>query len=107
MNVSDRPPDFLREDTQQMTCREFVELIRARLDNELDFNDGIRFDQHISVCSKCAAYLDGYRQTIAATRRAFSSPDRSDEDSDLPEALVEQIMNSKRSFPGRRRKSET
>jgi anti-sigma factor RsiW len=84
-----------------MTCREFVELIRAQLDNELDFNDDTRFDQHISVCSKCAAYLDGYRQTIAATRKAFSSPHRSDEDSDLPEDLVEQIMNSKRSFPSR------
>ena len=89
-----------------MTCREFVELIRARLDKESDFNEGIRFDHHASVCTKCAAYLDTYRQTIAATRRAFSSPDRSDEDSDLPEALVEQIMNSKRSFPRRRRTSE-
>ena len=89
-----------------MTCREFVELIRARLDNELDLNEGTRFDQHASVCTECARYMDGYRQTIAATKRAFNSPDLSDEDSDLTEDLVERIINHKRRVPMRRRTSE-
>jgi anti-sigma factor RsiW len=85
-----------------MTCREFVALIRARLDNELDLNEVIRFDQHASVCTECAAYMDGYRQTISATKRAFNSPDLSAEDSDLTEDLVEQIINYKRRVPMRR-----
>ena len=89
-----------------MTCREFVELIRARLDHELGFNECIRFDQHASICTTCAAYLDGYRQTVAATKRAFNSPDLSDEDSDLTEDLVEQIIDYKRGVPVRRRTSE-
>jgi hypothetical protein len=89
-----------------MTCREFVELIRARLDHELEFSECIRFDQHASVCTRCATYLDGYRQTIAETRRAFSSPDLSDEDSEITEDLVEQIINSKRRLSVRRRTSE-
>ena len=89
-----------------MTCREFVELIRARLDSELNFNECIRFDQHVSNCSKCAAYLDGYRQTIAATRRAFSSPDLSSEDPELTEDLVEQIINSRHRLSVRRPTSE-
>ena len=89
-----------------MTCREFVELIHARLDNELDLNEVIRFDQHASVCAECATYMDGYRQTIAATKRAFNSPDLSGEDSDLTEDLVEQVINYKRRAPVRRRTSE-
>jgi hypothetical protein len=89
-----------------MTCREFVELIRARLDNELDLNKAIRFDQHASVCTECTAYLHGYRQTIAAARRAYNSPDLSNEDSDLTEDLVEQILNFKRTVSRRRRTSE-
>jgi len=89
-----------------MTCREFVELIRARLDNELDFKEYIRFDQHASVCTRCATYLDGYRQTMAATRRAFSSPDLSNEDSELTQDLVKQIINSRHRLSVRRRTSE-
>jgi hypothetical protein len=50
--------------------------------------------------------MDGYRQTISATKRAFNSPDLSDEDSDLTEDLVEQIINYKRRVPMRRRTSE-
>ena len=89
-----------------MTCREFVDLIRARLDNELDLNEVIRFDQHASVCTECSTYMDGYRQTIAATKRAFNSPDLSDEDSDLTEDLIKQIINSTHRLSVRRRTSE-
>ena len=89
-----------------MTCREFAELIRVRLDNELDLNEVIRFDQHASVCTECSTYMDGYRQTIAATKKAFNSPDLSDEDPDLTEDLVEQIIDYKRGVPMRRRTSE-
>jgi hypothetical protein len=89
-----------------MTCREFVELIRARLDHELEFNKCIRFDPHASVCGKCAAYLDGYRQTIEVTRRALCSPDLSDEDSELTDGLVEKIINSKHRLSVRGRTSE-
>ena len=89
-----------------MTCREFVELIRARLDNELDLNKAIRFDQHASVCNECATYMDNYRQTISATKKAFNSLDLNDEDSDLTEGLVEQIIDYKRRPYVRRRTSE-
>ena len=89
-----------------MTCREFVELIHARLDNELDLNEVIRFDQHASVCAECATYMDDYRQTISATKKAFNSLDLNDEDSDLTEDLVEHIINCKRRAPVRRRTSE-
>ena len=89
-----------------MTCREFVELIRARLDKELELNDSQRFDQHASACRKCAAYLDDYRRTIATTTKAFNSQDGCDEDAELPEALVQQIINAGRRFSTRRRTSE-
>ena len=89
-----------------MTCREFVESICARLNHELEFNQYIRFEQHASVCTRCATYLDGYRQTVAATKRAFNSPDLSDEDSDLTEDLVEQIINSRHRLSVRRQTSE-
>ena len=70
-----------------LPCQELVELVTAYLDGELDAETQARFEDHISGCSGCAAYLDQIRETIellstlemdrlsdetlAAMRRAF------------------------------------
>jgi anti-sigma factor RsiW len=47
-----------------LPCQELVELVTAYLDGELDPETHARFEEHISVCSGCAAYLAQFRETI-------------------------------------------
>jgi anti-sigma factor RsiW len=47
-----------------LPCQELVELVTAYLDGELDAETQARFEEHISGCSGCAAYLEQFRETI-------------------------------------------
>jgi anti-sigma factor RsiW len=50
----------------ELTCKELTELITDYLEERLSQADRIRFEQHLSVCSGCVAYLDQMRVTIQA-----------------------------------------
>ena len=47
-----------------MTCEEFVELVTAYLDGELDPATTNRFEEHLDLCPGCVTYLDQFRETI-------------------------------------------
>jgi predicted anti-sigma-YlaC factor YlaD len=51
-----------------MTCRELI-------DRLLDYVEGIdaseAFDDHLTGCSSCRAYVDSYLKTIGLARGAF------------------------------------
>jgi anti-sigma factor RsiW len=47
-----------------MTCAEFVELVSAYLDGELDSDSELRFAEHLALCDGCEYYLDQFRTTI-------------------------------------------
>lgn len=48
----------------ELECQEFVELVTAFLDGELDDEGERRFVDHVALCDGCDRYLDQYRQTI-------------------------------------------
>lgn len=50
-----------------LICQELVELVTAYLDGGLSRRDRKRFEAHIGACPHCTAYLEQFRQTIAAT----------------------------------------
>jgi anti-sigma factor RsiW len=50
-----------------LSCQELVELVTAYLDGALSKRDRKRFAAHIGACANCTAYLEQFRQTIAAT----------------------------------------
>lgn len=50
-----------------LACQELVELVTAYLDDALPRRDRKRFEAHIGACEHCTAYLEQFRQTIAAT----------------------------------------
>jgi anti-sigma factor RsiW len=50
-----------------LSCQELVELVTAYLDGGLSRRDRKRFETHIGICTHCTAYLEQFRQTIAAT----------------------------------------
>ena len=50
----------------ELTCKELTELITDYLEERLSQINRIRFEQHLSVCSACVAYVDQMRVTIHA-----------------------------------------
>jgi len=47
-----------------LTCREFVELVTDYLEGTLPTADRARFEAHLLDCDDCPIYLDQMRQTI-------------------------------------------
>ena len=50
----------------ELTCKELTELITDYLEERLQHSDVIRFEQHLSVCPGCVAYLDQMRAIVKA-----------------------------------------
>jgi anti-sigma factor RsiW len=54
---------------EALSCRELVELVTAYLEGALAPEDAARFEQHISGCDGCSAYLEQMRATIRLAGR--------------------------------------
>jgi anti-sigma factor RsiW len=50
-----------------LTCRELVELVTDYVEGALSPPDAVRFEQHLSGCDGCTAYLTQMRETIRLT----------------------------------------
>src|SRR5262249_4359434 len=50
----------------ELTCKELTELITDYLEERLSQIDRIRFQEHLSACTGCVAYVDQMRVTIQA-----------------------------------------
>ena len=75
----------------ELTCAEVVELVTDYLEGRLASEERRRFDEHVSGCDGCVAYLEQMRATIATAGRL--------RDTDLPPELEERLL---RSFRDRR-----
>jgi anti-sigma factor RsiW len=53
--------------SEDLTCRELVELVTEYLDGTLAPGERDRFEQHVILCDGCAFHLDQMRTTIAVT----------------------------------------
>jgi anti-sigma factor RsiW len=53
--------------SEDLTCRELVELVTEYLDGTLAPDERDRFEQHVILCDGCAFHLDQMRTTIAVT----------------------------------------
>jgi anti-sigma factor RsiW len=50
-----------------LTCQELVELVTDYLEDALPADQRARFEEHISGCAGCTAYLEQIRTTIRLT----------------------------------------
>jgi anti-sigma factor RsiW len=50
--------------SEDLTCRELVELVTEYLEGGLSPEDRDRFEQHLVLCDGCAWYLEQMRRTI-------------------------------------------
>jgi anti-sigma factor RsiW len=78
-----------------MTCQQFVDFILSYLEGEGDPQVRAVFDEHVSICPPCLAYLDSYRDTVALGRAVCVDPDGPVPD-DVPEALVVAVLAARR-----------
>jgi anti-sigma factor RsiW len=74
-----------------MTCRELVDFLAGYLEGELSENVRLRFDEHLTACAECGAYLKMYRETVKVARWALEDPD-GPVPADVPDDLVKAIL---------------
>ncbi|MCD6014013.1 MAG: hypothetical protein K0R88_97 [Solirubrobacterales bacterium] len=59
----------------EMTCREFVELVTDLIEGELAEAKRVEVEAHLGECDGCATYLEQIQQTIAGLRRLADADD--------------------------------
>ena len=74
-----------------MRCDEFVELVTAYLEGDLDTATEQRFVEHLALCEGCDRYLEQFRTTIDALGHL---PERS-----LDPDTRDQLLAAFRDFP--------
>jgi hypothetical protein len=82
----------------ELTCREFVGLIRRLRDDELSDVDRRSFLQHRGECARCSVYLKGYELTISAAKRIAEDANDSAETM-IPKSLVSRILGDRPKRP--------
>jgi anti-sigma factor RsiW len=55
--------------TDELTCKQLVEIVTEFLEGTLPRETRQRFDAHLNVCAPCRTYLEQMRKTIALTGR--------------------------------------
>lgn len=79
---------------REITCREFVGLIRALREAELSDVDRQSFFQHGGKCERCTHYLRGYELTISAIKR-IGDDSRDLNEMKMPKSLVSRILSNR------------
>ena len=69
------------------TCRELIEFLDDYVAGDLTSEQAERFNHHLTRCPSCRAYLESYRTTIAAAKRANAV-----EIEDVPADLIVSIL---------------
>lgn len=81
----------------ELSCRDFVEVIMDFLDAELDAAQRALFESHLVACPDCEHYLDSYRTTVALGKRLCDPDDAgAPVPDDVPEALVRAVLAIRR-----------
>jgi len=50
--------------SNDLSCKELVELVTAYLENSLRLREKVQFEAHLTVCPGCRTYLEQMRQTV-------------------------------------------
>jgi predicted anti-sigma-YlaC factor YlaD len=53
--------------SNELTCRELVEVVTEYLEGTMEPEDRLRFEEHLAFCTWCVDYLDQVRETIRVT----------------------------------------
>ena len=78
-----------------MTCREFITFLMDYLDGELPQDQQALFEEHLSICDSCVAYLSNYRNTVELSKAALCDPDAPVPE-EAPEDLVAAVLAARK-----------
>jgi anti-sigma factor RsiW len=81
--------------TDELTCRELVELVTDYLEGALPPGDVERFERHLAICPGCTTYVEQIRETVRQTGRLRED----DLEPAARDALLAQFRNWKDSSP--------
>jgi hypothetical protein len=84
---------------RELTCCEFVGMIRLLRDDELNDVDRRSFSLHRQRCVRCSAYLKGYELIVRATRRTAEDSRRDSRETTMPKSLVSKILRARLKRP--------
>jgi MFS family permease len=62
------------ESTDDIACKQLVELVADYLDDALSAEARAKFEEHLATCDGCTTYLSQIQQTIAELRRLSTVP---------------------------------
>jgi anti-sigma factor RsiW len=74
----------------ELTCAELVELVTDYLEGRLPDRERRRFDEHLTGCDGCTAYVEQMRTTIAVAGRVPAP--------ELPPELQERLLEAFRGW---------
>jgi anti-sigma factor RsiW len=74
----------------ELTCAELVELVTDYLEGRLPDLERRRFDEHLTGCDGCTAYVEQMRTTIAVAGRVPAP--------DVPAELQERLLEAFRGW---------
>jgi predicted anti-sigma-YlaC factor YlaD len=80
-------------ETDELTCRELVELVTDYFEDALAPAEHARFEAHLGTCSGCRAYLGQMRRTI---RVLGTLPEES-----IPEQARQDLLHAFRTWKQR------
>ena len=94
-----RPPDDRPAPCPQaartITCQQCVDFLLDYVDGLMQDAQRFRFESHIAFCPECETFLRNYREAMRLTQ-GLARDDRAEAIEDVPEALVQAILNAHR-----------
>jgi anti-sigma factor RsiW len=76
-----------------VTCRDVIEFLAEYIEGALPESERALFEEHMSLCRDCVAYLNTYRQTVLLEKQAFDDESKS---SEVPAELVSAILAARK-----------
>lgn len=76
--------------SEELSCRELVEIVTDYLEGALPDSERARFDDHLRGCPGCSTYVDQMRETIRLTGRLGEE--------DVPEHAREALLRAFRGW---------
>ena len=75
-----------------LTCEEVDGFLYNFHEGHLSYTESIKFKLHLSMCSECRAYVQGYKNTVQISQTGFINPPPIES---VPEELLQVILKSR------------
>jgi predicted anti-sigma-YlaC factor YlaD len=75
-----------------LTCEEVDSFLYDFYEGQLSYSEKIKFKLHLSMCTQCKAYVQGYKNTVNISKKGFKKAKPLE---NIPEELIDVILKSR------------